>query len=199
MRTRIVNGGAWMLAIAASVAWVQLESPLRVQPASTLAVAGTSTVKSFECRAKTMTANVESLTADAVTSVLAGEKGVGGVEFTVRTSELDCGNGTMNGHMLKALKASEFASITFALASYELTRDGDTTRARLVGKLSLSGAQKDITLDAVTAPGPDASLRVTGTYALNMKDYGIKPPTLMFGTLRVGEKVNVKFDLLLKP
>jgi hypothetical protein len=32
-----------------------------------------------------------------------------------------------------------------------------------------------------------------------MKEYGIKPPTLMLGTMRVGEKVNVKFDLLLKP
>jgi hypothetical protein len=31
-----------------------------------------------------------------------------------------------------------------------------------------------------------------------MKDYGVKPPSLMLGTMRVGEKVQVHFDLLLK-
>lgn len=199
MRRRILAGGAWALAIAGSIAWAKLNESLRVQPASSLAVAGTSTVKSFECKAKTMDATVESITDDAIRSVLAGLKGVGGVTFTVAAAQLDCGNGTMNGHMLKALKAKEFANITFALASYELGTRADTTTVQMRGTLTLSGAQKEITLDAVATQGPDGSLRVAGTYPLNMKEYGIKPPTLMLGTMRVGEKVNVKFDLLLKP
>lgn len=199
MHRRILGGAALALAIAASIAWVKLNVPLHVQPASALAVAGTSTVKSFECKAKTMDATVETITADAIGSLLAGEKGIGGVTFTVASAQLDCGNGTMNGHMLKALKAKEFATISFALASYELAKRADTTTVQMRGTLTLSGAQKEITLDAVAAPGPDSSLRVTGVYTLNMKDYGIKPPTLMLGALRVGEKVNVKFDLLLKP
>ena len=41
-------------------------------------------------------------------------------------------------------------------------------------------------------------LRVTGSYDLNMTEYGLKPPTLMFGRIKVGETVTVKFDLLLK-
>jgi hypothetical protein len=45
---------------------------------------------------------------------------------------------------------------------------------------------------------PTDALRVTGKYELNMKDFGVKPPTLMLGTMRVGEKVTVNFDLLLK-
>ena len=31
-----------------------------------------------------------------------------------------------------------------------------------------------------------------------MKDFGMKPPTLMLGTMKVAEKVTVNFDLLLK-
>ncbi len=31
-----------------------------------------------------------------------------------------------------------------------------------------------------------------------MKDYGVKPPSLMLGTMKVAEKVTVHFDLLLK-
>jgi hypothetical protein len=31
-----------------------------------------------------------------------------------------------------------------------------------------------------------------------MTEYGLKPPTLMFGRIKVGETVKVKYDLLLK-
>jgi hypothetical protein len=31
-----------------------------------------------------------------------------------------------------------------------------------------------------------------------MTDYGLKPPTLMFGRMKVGDLVSVGFDLLLK-
>ncbi|HKS06172.1 MAG TPA: YceI family protein [Gemmatimonadaceae bacterium] len=199
MTHRIVGMAPFLVAVATSIAWVQLDPPLRIQPASTLVVAGTSTLRSFECRAKTLNAKVESATTDAVSAVLVGEKGVASVEFTVPSADLDCGNGTMNNHMLKALKATEFKTIAFTLASYEMRKDGDTTRAQMLGTLSLSGTQKSITLDATAVQGPDGTLRMTGAYQLNMKDYGIKPPTLMLGTLRVGEKVTVKFDLLLKP
>jgi hypothetical protein len=32
-----------------------------------------------------------------------------------------------------------------------------------------------------------------------MSDYGIKPPTMMMGTIRVGDKVTVRYRLLLVP
>jgi hypothetical protein len=41
-------------------------------------------------------------------------------------------------------------------------------------------------------------LHVNGVYELRMTDYGLKPPTLMFGRIKVGETVMVGFDLLLK-
>ena len=31
-----------------------------------------------------------------------------------------------------------------------------------------------------------------------MKEYGVKPPSLMLGTMNVREKVKVRFDLLLR-
>jgi hypothetical protein len=41
-------------------------------------------------------------------------------------------------------------------------------------------------------------LHVSGVYELRMTDYGLKPPSLMFGRIKVGETVKVGFDLLLK-
>jgi hypothetical protein len=39
---------------------------------------------------------------------------------------------------------------------------------------------------------------VTGSYPLKMTEYGLKPPSLMFGRIKVAESVRVNFDLLLK-
>jgi hypothetical protein len=40
---------------------------------------------------------------------------------------------------------------------------------------------------------------VQGVHELNMTEWGIRPPRLMLGTLRVHEDVQVHFDLLLSP
>ena len=54
------------------------------------------------------------------------------------------------------------------------------------------------TLTTLSYDAGKGVLRVTGRYELNMKEYGIKPPSLMMGTMRVRERVKVGFDLLLK-
>jgi len=56
---------------------------------------------------------------------------------------------------------------------------------------------KEISMKAV-GKSENGLLHVTGTYDLKMTDYGLKPPTLMFGRIKVAETVKVKYDLLLK-
>jgi len=41
-------------------------------------------------------------------------------------------------------------------------------------------------------------IHITGSYDLDMTEYGLKPPTLMFGRIKVGKTVKVNYDLLLK-
>ena len=125
------------------------------------------------------------------------KKAVKSVEFRVPSEKLECGNGTMNEHMLKAIKAKEAKSIVFRVASYDVAKGGEGVRGTLNGTLTLGGVEKKI---AVEATGRDAAgaLRVTGSYELKLSDYGLKAPTLMFGTMKVGDAVKVGFDLVLK-
>jgi len=46
--------------------------------------------------------------------------------------------------------------------------------------------------------GASGMLHVVGTHELRMTEWGLKPPTLMLGTMKVDERVKVGFDLLLK-
>ena len=186
---------AFVPAVAATNAAL---TSLEVQPESKLWVAGTSTVRSFQCQATTFEAKVESPAASAVAAVLAGEKSVGAVEVVVPAEKLDCRNGTMNGHMLKALKAKDFPVITFRVATYELTRAEAGVQVQLDGTLTLGGVEKPITVAAEAKSGDDGALHVTGTHELRMSEFGLKAPTLMLGTMRVNEKVTVGFDIVLR-
>ena len=171
---------------------------LDLQPASRLWVAGTSTVRAFQCQAGAFDAKVESTGADAVAAVLAGQKAVTTVEVTVPAEKLDCRNGTMNEHMRKALKAKEFPTVVFRAASYDLARGSDTVNVTLTGTLTLGGVDKPITVNAQARPGSDGTLVVSGTREVHMKEFGLKPPTLMLGTMKVDEKVTVGFEVVLK-
>lgn len=181
-------------------AFAALAPVLKLQPESRLWVDGTSNVRPFTCEAKEMDVQVETEQGEVVNRVVAGEKAIRTVVVSIPSKSLDCdnGNGKMNEHMLKAIKAEENASIEFRLQSYELTHDGDGANAVLDGTLKLGGVEKPVTFNAVTKSVADGVLEVTGAYELRMTDYGLKPPKLMLGAFKVNDPVKVNFDLLLQ-
>jgi polyisoprenoid-binding protein YceI len=166
-------------------------------PESRIWVGGTSSMRGWECKATTFDLKVES-TPNAAATVLAGEKAVSSVKLSVPVDKLECGNGQMNGHMRKALLMEEHPQIAFQMTSYQLTKSNDSLLVTLTGSLTMGGTEKSVELTALAAATADGALRVTGIYPLKMTDYGLKPPTLMFGRMKVGDLVSVGFDLLLK-
>lgn len=170
---------------------------LDMQPESRLWIAGSSTVRSFQCQATAFEAKVAA-DAGAATAILAGEKAVSAVDVSVPVEKLDCRNGTMNEHMRKALKAAEFPTIAFRVASYELARGEEGVAVTLDGTLTLGGVQKPITVAAQVKGGEEGRLIVTGTHEVRMTEFDLKPPRLMLGTLKVDEKIKVGFEIALK-
>jgi hypothetical protein len=179
------------------VAWNGTTDPYKLRPESRLWIDGTSTVRDFSCKAPALSVAIDAADA-AVAALLSGERGFRMVHLEVAADRMDCGNGTMNGHMLKTLKAKEHPLIAFEVGSYGLTRAVDRTKAVLTGTLDIGGVQKPVTVPVELLDAGDGALRVTGAYELNMRDYDLQPPSLMLGTLKVREKVKVNFDLVLK-
>ena len=198
MRSNIKNTLiALAIIVPASSAWTVANGLLELQPQSRLWIDGTSTVRSFSCKAGEVNAVVEANGSDAIPQLLTGDKGVKAVRVTVPAEGLDCGNGTMNEHMRKAIKLSEHKAIEFRLTDYEVTRNADGVAGTINDTLLLGGVTKPISMKAEGSED-DGMLHVTGAYDLKMTEYGLKPPTLMFGRIKVGETVKVKYDLLLK-
>jgi polyisoprenoid-binding protein YceI len=194
-----VSKPRWIAAFAA-LAFVAAAGPLldslRLKPESRLWFAGTSTVRNWDCKAPNIQAAIDA-EAGAPAAVLGGRKAVRTVDLTFPVSALDCENRTMNNHMRNALNAEQHQFIRFTLTGYTLTKAAATS-GTLEGTLMINGQTKPITVPVQFADAAGA-LRVTGRYPLAMTQWGVQPPRLMMGTMKVGDTITVNFDLLLQP
>lgn len=158
-----------------------------LEPTSTLWVEGGSTVRGWKCTAKKLDAQVVGDPAASIADL------VSGANVTIPVEQLDCGNGKMNEHMQKALQADKNPEIQFVMNSYDVS--GST--ATLKGSLKIAGTTKPIEIPAtVSEQGKD--VHVKASKQINMKDWGVKPPSLMMGTMKVKEIVTVGFDVAVK-
>ena len=171
---------------------------LAVQSQSRIWIEGSSTIRSFQCGVPEFTLAVNADGIGAVSAVLGGQKAVRTVELTVPTEKMECGNGRMNEHMLKAVKAEENPTIRFTLASYDVAKAGDGVQGMLRGTLALGGAQHPIDVNAVATDAGNGAMRIVGGYEVALSAFDLERPSLMFGRIKVGDRIQVKFDLVLK-
>ena len=197
MRRSVRGVTAALFCLMIAGAWRPLGGSLKLAAESSLWFDGRSTVRDWSCRATQIDAVIDA-DAGAVAAVLKGQKSVKAVTLTFPTSKLDCANGTMNGHMLRALNATANPNITFALSGYELSIAAPV-KGTLAGALTINGVSKSIAMPATFAPAANGAMRVTGAYTLTMTDWQVVPPKLMMGALKVNPVVIVNFDLLLQP
>lgn len=154
---------------------------------------GTSTVRAFICGVKTADTKLNASEAGVRLDALSGA--VTGATIKLQVADIDCKDNTMNEHMRKALQADQHPTITFALKGYEAGAvAGDKAPVKLAGELTIAGKTKPVVLTS-TATVDGNQLKVRGDYTLNMTEYGVKPPTLMFGAIKVGEKVVLHFEV----
>jgi polyisoprenoid-binding protein YceI len=182
MRTRICLAG--MIAVPALLA---AALPLSFQSGSRVWVSGTSTVRGYRCESTQVTGTAQGEGTEL--TQVAQSRG----EISIPVASLECGNGTMNGHMRNALKAAENPTIRFRATSVAVTPEG---AVRMTGPLTIAGQSREVTING-TAARQNGTLRVTGSKQLTMTDFGVQPPRLMAGTMRVHPPVTIGFDVVL--
>jgi polyisoprenoid-binding protein YceI len=101
----------------------------------------------------------------------------------------------MNGHMQKALKAKEHPTISWRMTSYRV----EGTNVTMSGRLTIAGKENPIEMRATGTADASGTIRMKGSTKFKMTEYGVKPPTLMLGTMKVGDPVTVSYDLVLNP
>jgi len=147
---------------------------------------GTSTVKSFKCTATKFDMAVSAESDESPASM------VKSASLVIPVAQLECGNKTMNEHMRKALKAESNPQITWKMTSYQV----EGSNVLINGKLTIAGKENAIVIRG-TGSAENGTIRFKGSKQFKMTEYGVKPPSLMLGTMKVGDPVTVSFDLVL--
>lgn len=116
------------------------------------------------------------------------EGSVEDIHFEVDVAAIKSERGaTMDNKMHKALKKDEHPKIGFDLTE---AKGGAT----LVGHLTIAGKQNTVEIP-VDLKSSESTVALSGEYKIVLQDYGVEPPTAMFGQIVVGDEVVVTFDL----
>lgn len=167
--------------------------PLRytLEPASTMRIEGTSSLHDWACTAAKVAGTMQM---EAATETFA----ISRVEVTVPVRAIDCDNGTMDKKTRDALQADAHPTIRYRLDSAEVLPGTNPPRfsLRAAGRLTVAGTERPLGMMVSVTPLADGRYRFTGEAPLTMSDFGVEPPTALLGTLKTGDRVVVRFDVV---
>ena len=155
-----------------------------------VAVDGTSTLHDWTIKSAKGQCEVNfELASDKLT-------GVSGLNFSIPAESLKSGNNMMDNNTYKALKTKEHKNISYVLTTGSVSQvNGTTFQIRTKGKLTIAGTAKetDIVANAVYNAA-DKSYTISGNKKIKMSQWGVKPPTVMMGTIKTGDEITISFS-----
>ena len=106
----------------------------------------------------------------------------------------------MDKNTYKAMNTDKYPNITFTASSAAVkSAGGSSYTVTAHGKLTIHGVAKDADITATCTVNGDKSITCSGSYKLNMTEFSVTPPSIMFGMIKVGDPITVKFNFTLKP
>lgn len=196
---------------------------------STVWIEGTSTVNSFVCSTddvagsgtlsmpaeKTLAGDSPAESTDKVPDTAAPpaaadepapvpeEDVSGNVIVHVPATRLDCGLPAMNRDLKESLKVDTQPTIDFRLDRTEVIampeQNGGVYLIRAYGWLSLAGNEREVDVLLEGERAESGELRGWGSKNLKMSDFGIKPPSALFGLVRAHDEITVRFNFVAAP
>lgn len=122
-------------------------------------------------------------------------------DLTIPVTTFRCGNRVMESDMRRALKADNYPNVRFIFRALrggiQHDLDNDLYRAAISGDLTLAGATRTIALTASAERLSRTTFRIRATLPLQMTDFGVTPPTALFGAIKARNALTVTFDLTL--
>ncbi|HVW61721.1 MAG TPA: YceI family protein [Puia sp.] len=159
-----------------------------------LTVSGTSTLHDWDM--KSVKANCTATFTQNGTGHITG---LTALSFSTPANGLKSEHTAMDNNAYKALKSDKNPSITYTMTSAAVTPgEAGMITLKCTGKLTIAGTTRDQEIVATVKPNADNTLTVSGSRSLSMKDFNMQPPTFMLGTIKTGNDVTLKFNLILR-
>jgi polyisoprenoid-binding protein YceI len=161
-----------------------------IPASSTMTIQGTSSLHDWEEKVDKFEVNLSVKTRDKeITSI-------DRANFVCKAQSISSESSMMTNKTLEALKAKDYPDISFKLVSVDkLSSQEGNFSGTISGDITLAGVTKRISI-SFTGSNVNNRIALKGSKMVSLKDYNIKPPTAMMGTLKTGDQVTISFSLL---
>jgi polyisoprenoid-binding protein YceI len=191
------------LFLAANIAFSQTSTRrvhFRIESGSMLSLEGTSTFHDYECSADTLLGTIEGDTSGFARSMLDSVFIHAQVDVPVKS--LHGSSSGITNNMADALKGDDYPLISFVLtqcgAAPDSLKKTGVWQIATKGNLTIAGKTRPIEMQVSLTNLGKGIFRLHGSRDLLMTDYGVDPPSFMFGVMKTNPRVLIKYDLKLK-
>lgn len=167
---------------------VHSQTLLSFDERSSIRIDGYSNVKDFECEYTGRIPKL-SLRYEHVDGTIL----VRGGNINIPVINLDCGNSRMNDDMMDMLREDEHPPITFTIESISLGKSVGTANTII----TIAGVSRRHTIQ-FNVGSEGETITAVAKKELSLTQFGIEPPTALFGLIRVKDKIVVNFDVRFK-
>ena len=159
-----------------------------------ISVAGTSTLHNWDMESEKANCDI-SFNFDG-----ANITGLSSLLFTVEAESLKSDSKGLDKNAYKALDVGKHPEISFSSNYANIRSNGPNSYViSAKGKLTISGVSKEVWVAAVSTVNPaDLSIQTAGSAKIKMTEYNVTPPSFMFGAMKTGDEITVKFNVTLK-
>jgi polyisoprenoid-binding protein YceI len=183
----LINKTILFIAFALFVTTSVNAQTLKINPKSSFVIIqGSSNLHAWESKTQQINGQM---------TVNYSSKQVQSMVVDIPVKSIKSGEKLMDSKTYDAFNADKNPNIQFRLVEVNnLQITPSNINVTVTGNLTLAGVTKRITLKAVGKPKGESFI-FTGNVSMKMTDFKISPPTAMMGMLKVGDAINLKFEI----
>ncbi|MCF8307544.1 MAG: YceI family protein [Bacteroidales bacterium] len=166
------------------------QETLKVDKAnSEVTITGTSTLHDWEI-------DVNEFSGKAEGKFQAEEPQISAAKLSFQVASFESGKNAMDKNVYEALEKEDHPEVTFELKdTQQIQSTTDNYDISVVGDLTIAGQTEEIEV-TMTGEIKENQLKVKGSKSFKMSKFDVDPPTVMFGTIKTGDKVTVHFSII---
>lgn len=154
---------------------------------STMTILGTTNVHNFQSKVTQISGDL----------VISGKK-VQSLKVDVPVKSIKSNEKLMDKKTFEAFDAEKHPTITFQLIDGVVQKaTAEDIDVVLTGNLTMAGVTKKVSINTTGKALKAGTFQFTGSVALKMTDFKMKPPTAMLGMMKVGDAITLKFSIVL--
>lgn len=162
---------------------------------SKLSINGKSNVNDFRCQSEH---ELQQDSLDFNYHFVGDTINVDGVALSLQVDQFDCGKKAINRDFRSTLKYKEFPFIEIVLNELVLEDDSDIVPTEAKVTIKIAGVERKYTIPLTAFSSMENRILVGGNKTLYMTDFGLTPPSPLFGLVQVSDELNIVFDLVIR-